>query len=84
MLRLAGNGGISIHAFISSIQQGYKQKLAYIATQAPLKETIEDFWSMVWQQGAGCVVMLAKTTEKSQVRSNTLMWQYERYSNLSS
>ena len=47
--------------------QGYKQKNAYIATQGPLKETVEDFWRMMWEYRCGCIVMLCQLEEDGQV-----------------
>lgn len=37
---------------------GYKQKNAYISTQGPLDETIEDFWRMIWQESVLVIVMV--------------------------
>ncbi|XP_059482652.1 receptor-type tyrosine-protein phosphatase kappa [Neocloeon triangulifer] len=34
---------------------------AYIVTQGPIEETVYDFWRMVWQEHASCIVMLTKT-----------------------
>nr|XP_023029918.1 receptor-type tyrosine-protein phosphatase T-like [Leptinotarsa decemlineata] len=34
---------------------------AYIVTQGPTEETVTDFWRMVWQENASCIVMLTKT-----------------------
>ncbi|XP_017775196.1 PREDICTED: receptor-type tyrosine-protein phosphatase kappa isoform X1 [Nicrophorus vespilloides] len=34
---------------------------AYIVTQGPTEETVTDFWRMVWQEKASCIVMLTKT-----------------------
>ena len=36
----------------------------YISTQAPLYETISDFWLMIWQQKSSVIVMLTKYVEK--------------------
>ncbi len=48
--------------------QGYSQKATYIATQGPLKNTIADFWRMVWEKEVNVVVMLTQLEEKGKVR----------------
>ena len=47
----------------ASFIDGYKYKRAYIATQAPLVETIDDFWRMLWEHNSTIVVMLTKLRE---------------------
>ncbi|XP_064608836.1 mucin-2-like [Liolophura sinensis] len=43
---------------------GYKEKSrAYIATQAPLKCTIVDFWRMMWEQQSRAIIMLTPLEE---------------------
>ncbi len=42
---------------------GYKYRRAYIATQAPLLETCDDFWRMLWEHNSTIVVMLTKLRE---------------------
>jgi protein tyrosine phosphatase len=43
---------------------------AYIATQAPLPETLGDFWRMVWSSGAGAVLMLTGLVEGGAAAGN--------------
>ncbi|XP_062616050.1 uncharacterized protein LOC134277756 [Saccostrea cucullata] len=43
---------------------GYKSDLhAYIATQAPLPNTIADFWRMVWEQQCRVIIMITAVNE---------------------
>ncbi|KAI6242207.1 Protein-tyrosine-phosphatase [Aphelenchoides fujianensis] len=36
----------------------YQRRRAYIATQAPMKDTVIDFWRMCWENDASVIVML--------------------------
>jgi len=49
------------------LYQGYKQRGAYILTQAPLDNTIEDFWCMISQYEIGTIVMLNSLKEGKEV-----------------
>ena len=47
--------------------KGYKEKNSYIATQGPTRETVEDFWRMIWEQETAVIVMLTQVDERGQV-----------------
>ncbi|KAI9872197.1 MAG: hypothetical protein M1830_001923 [Pleopsidium flavum] len=42
----------------------------YIATQAPMPATFEDFWRVVWEQNARVIVMLTAESEGGQLKSH--------------
>ena len=46
---------------------GYMMRRAFIATQAPVPDTIPDFWRMIWEQKSSTIVMLSKETESGKV-----------------
>ena len=48
----------------SPINIGQKQNL-FIATQGPKENTIEDFWTMVWELKSKVIVMLCNLMEKN-------------------
>lgn len=45
---------------------GYKTKGRFLCCQAPLQETAQDFWKMVFSYQARVIVMLTKTVERGQ------------------
>ena len=47
--------------------QSYQIQRAFIATQAPLENTIEHFWRMIWQYKSPIIVMLTQLTEQGVV-----------------
>lgn len=51
----------------ASIVDGFQQRNAFIATQAPLENTVTDFWRMVQERNIHIIVMLTKLVEKGQV-----------------
>lgn len=38
--------------------QGYKHRRNFIAAQCPLKNTVNDFWRMIWEHKNHVIVML--------------------------
>lgn len=45
---------------------GYKgERNAYIATQGPMSNTINDFWCMIWNERVTCCVMITKLIERN-------------------
>ena len=48
--------------------QGYNKKKQYIAASGPKETTSADFWRMIWQHGATCIVMVTKCVEEGKVR----------------
>ena len=47
--------------------QGYRQRVAFIVTQAPMENTIGDFWRMIWEQKSAAIVMLTELEEGGKV-----------------
>ncbi|KAM6217313.1 receptor-type tyrosine-protein phosphatase V-like [Rhynchocyon petersi] len=46
---------------------GYTHSQEFIATQGPLKKTLEDFWRLVWEQQVHIIVMLTVGMENGRV-----------------
>src|SRR5690606_6572630 len=53
--------------FIDGEVEGSKK--SYIACQAPLKNTLEDFWQMIWEQQCGVIVMLTSLQEGATIKA---------------
>ena len=51
----------------ASMIDGFQQKQAFIATQAPLENTVTDFWRMIQEKNIRIIVMLTKLQERDQV-----------------
>lgn len=62
----------------ASFCDGYRQRNAYIATQSPLPDTVEDMWRMLIEHNSGIIVMLTKLKEMGREKC-TQYWPAERY-----
>ena len=58
--------------FLISPHQGYQQREAFILTQAPLENTIQDFWRMLWEYEVISVVMISSAKERDMVSSQSI------------
>lgn len=51
------------------IVQNYRERNAFIVTQAPLESTVTDFWRMMWETKSASIVMLTELQEGDEVRA---------------
>jgi len=52
----------------STDTQGYGgEARAYVATQGPMTNTVNDFWAIVWQEKSPAIVMITKLAEQNRV-----------------
>jgi len=54
------------------VQKGYKKQKHYIATQGPKRNTVVDFWRMIWQENVLIICMLANVVESGKVNVSEL------------
>lgn len=47
----------------ASYISNYKNPRAWIVSQGPMENTVNDFWSMVWENRSPAIIMLTKTYE---------------------
>jgi protein tyrosine phosphatase len=63
---------------IVGLLQSLLKPNAYIVAQGPTENTVTDFWRMVWQEKASCIVMLTKTFDfiKVSIEPLPLRWHF--------
>lgn len=54
-----------LHLYIS---KGTEKPDVYIAAQGPKKNTLEDFWFMIWQENIEQIVMLTNLKENARTK----------------
>ncbi|XP_035468450.1 receptor-type tyrosine-protein phosphatase H isoform X2 [Scophthalmus maximus] len=60
----------------ASFIPGHRSRREYIATQGPLPSTVNDFWTMVWEQRVKGIVMVTNCIEGGRVSLQTKCEQY--------
>jgi protein tyrosine phosphatase len=61
-VRLKTTSGVGDYINASYVD-GYKHRGAFLATQAPMDDTIEDLWRMIWEQWSSSMVILCDFEE---------------------
>ena len=51
-------------SYVNMPLPGENETLRYIAAQGPLPHTVEDFWTLVWQQDVSLIVMVTAESER--------------------
>nr|XP_022309643.1 receptor-type tyrosine-protein phosphatase mu-like isoform X3 [Crassostrea virginica] len=64
---LHGDNGCSEYINASFIEDT-KREFAYIATQGPTQNSVNEFWRMVWQQNVSEIVMLTNLMEGKKIK----------------
>lgn len=48
-----------------------------MATQAPVPDTFEDFWRLIWEQESAAIVMLTREEEAGKVRAESVSGSFQ-------
>ncbi|KAK4292782.1 hypothetical protein Pmani_034474 [Petrolisthes manimaculis] len=64
LLKVAKDSRNSDYINANYVRSARNESKYYIATQAPLDDTVADFWRMIWEQETRVVVMLTDFVEK--------------------
>lgn len=66
---LMARRSVQLQVDLNTAFQSILKPNAYIVTQGPMENTVTEFWRMVWQEQASCIVMLTKTFDFIRVKS---------------
>lgn len=69
------NGSDYINA---SFIDGYQKRKAYIATQTPIPQTVDAFWSMIWDQNSPIIVAFCNSSNLANPNPDQLYWPNNR------
>lgn len=61
---------VQLQVDLNTVFQSILKPNAYIVTQGPMENTVTEFWRMVWQEQASCIVMLTKTFDFIRVKES--------------
>ncbi|NWU94961.1 PTPRJ phosphatase, partial [Upupa epops] len=67
-VKLSDQSSVTDDYINASYIPGYNSKKAFIAAQGPLPNTVEDFWSMIWEKNIYSIVMLTKCVEQARTK----------------
>ncbi|KAJ2087766.1 hypothetical protein IW140_004436 [Coemansia sp. RSA 1813] len=59
----SSNPGVAVNDYVNASYISYFDGPLYIATQGPLRDTVYDFWKMVWEHRTKVIIMLTQEFE---------------------
>lgn len=75
---------INASSITSLSSSGNTTAPSFIVTQAPLSCSLQDFWTMIWQQGVEVVVCLLSDAEMTPKNNGLIYWPTEKGRDVSS
>lgn len=67
-VQLSHTGVLGSDYINANYMPGFRRPSAFVATQAPVPNTIPDFWRMAWEQRSGVIVMITREVEMGKVK----------------
>ena len=66
----------SLYCYYMFPLKGYKQDKAFIVAQSPMKNTVRDFWKMIYDRQCASIVMLCEIMEDGRVSHSVHLHTY--------